>query len=66
MFLPGTTVVGHAGRCRTFVDNACPFGYDVEQHGALPLVHSGGSESFGHDGFAILPGTEYEVSQTVA
>lgn len=57
---------GHAGRGGTFVDDTCPFSYDLEQQGALPLVHSGGFESFGHNRFAILARAEYKVSQTVA
>src|SRR3954454_10958816 len=56
----------HPGSRRVFVDYACPFGYYVEQHGPLPLVHSGSLQPFRENRFAILPWTEYQISETIA
>src|SRR5262245_37346950 len=58
--------LGHTGASRAFVDYAHPFGDDIEQHAALPLVHAGGLQAFGLNSFAVLTGPEHQIRQAEA
>src|SRR5271169_4158136 len=56
----------HTGRGRAFVNNVCPLGYQVEQHGALPLVHRGSLQTLGLYRLAVLSRSEHKIGQFVA
>jgi len=47
------------------VNNARPFRYQIEQHGALALVHGGSLQALGLDGLAILPRSEHKIGYAV-
>ena len=42
-----------------------PFRYQIEQHGALPIVHGGRLQALGLNRLAVLPGSEHEIRYSV-
>jgi hypothetical protein len=59
-------IFSHAGGSGALMNDTRPFGYHIEQHGPLPLVHSGSFHPFWHNRLAILPWTEYKIRKLVA